>query len=64
VHQTPPADPYGTLVYASRATDVRATVVDGRVLVADGRLQEYDAGDVVRLAAIEARQLVERAGLV
>jgi 5-methylthioadenosine/S-adenosylhomocysteine deaminase len=62
-HQAPAADPYGVLVYASRASDVRTTVVEGRVLVDEGRLTELDAGAVVELAFREARQLIERAQL-
>ena len=31
VHQLPGRDPYSLLVYASRPTDVLATIVDGRV---------------------------------
>ncbi len=33
VHQHPAADPYSPLVYASRPSDVRATVVGGQVVV-------------------------------
>src|SRR5262249_28473032 len=32
-HQTPGPDPYSTLVYAARGTDVTTTVVDGELLV-------------------------------
>jgi 5-methylthioadenosine/S-adenosylhomocysteine deaminase len=63
-HQAPAGDPYGLLVYATGAADVRATVVDGRVLVEDGRLTGPDLVSVVDQAVVEARQLVTRAGLV
>ena len=36
-HLAPGPDPYSTLVYAARGTDVRTTIVDGEVLVDDGR---------------------------
>src|SRR5690606_30156330 len=62
-HQAPAADPYGVLVYASRASDVRTTVVEGRILVDEGRLTALDAAAVVELAGREARQLLERAQL-
>ena len=32
-HLAPDSDPYSTLVYAARGTDVRTTIVDGEVLV-------------------------------
>ena len=35
VHQAPDVDPWSTLVYATRGTDIRMTMVDGRVLVED-----------------------------
>ncbi len=36
-HLTPMYDPYSSLVYSARASDVRLVMVDGRVLVQDGR---------------------------
>ena len=36
-HLAPGPDPYSTLVYAARGSDVRTTIVDGEVLVDDGR---------------------------
>ena len=39
----PSIDPYSTLVYACRGTDVRVTMVDGDVLVRDGRHRGVDA---------------------
>lgn len=54
-------DPYSTLVYAARGTDVHTTVVDGRVLVHAHALQEMDETEVARDAAAEARALARRA---
>ena len=53
-HLTPGPDPYATLVYAARGTDVVATMIDGELLVDDGRLVRLDAADVVH----DARQAV------
>ena len=36
-HLAPGPDPYSTLVYAARGSDVRTTIVDGEVLVDDSR---------------------------
>jgi len=62
-HQVPDPDPYGTLVYAARATDVRTVVVDGEVLVEEGRPTRWDTSDLAATAAREARALAARAGI-
>jgi len=63
-HQAPAHDPYATLVYATTGRDVRTTVVDGRVLVDQGRLTGLDLEGTLELAGREASQLAERAGVV
>jgi 5-methylthioadenosine/S-adenosylhomocysteine deaminase len=62
-HQVPAPDPYATLVYATRPTDVRAVVVDGEVLVHDGRPTRWDPKELAIKAQQEAVALVARAGL-
>ena len=61
-HHAPFADrdPYTTLVHAARATDVRLTMVDGRVLYANGRHAAMDPEQVVASAAREASALLAR----
>jgi 5-methylthioadenosine/S-adenosylhomocysteine deaminase len=62
-HLAPDRDPFSTLVYAARGTDVRMTMVDGDVLVADFRLSRLDAGQVAADARLAAAELDGRAGL-
>ncbi len=63
LHQAPLGDPYGQLVYASRAADVRATIIDGEVVARDGRIV-WEDGDRVRAdAEAAARAMAGRAGL-
>ena len=62
-HATPAPDPYSTIVYAARPSDVRMTMVDGRVLVRDGVATQLDAARIAADAAYQARQLAQRAGL-
>lgn len=62
-HQSPAPDPYSALVYAARAADVRATIVDGEILVDDGVPTRVDPEEVVRTARHEAARLIARAGL-
>jgi cytosine/adenosine deaminase-related metal-dependent hydrolase len=62
-HTTPGPDPYSTLTYAARGTDVRATIVDGHVLVRDFAPVHLDPGEIAATARIEARELAVRAGI-
>src|ERR1019366_2833607 len=41
-HSTPASDPYATLVYSTRASDVCLTVCDGSVLFRDGNWTTLD----------------------
>ena len=54
-------DPYSTIVYASRGTDVRTTIVDGEVLIDDFRPVRWDSGQLSASAREEARALAGRA---
>jgi 5-methylthioadenosine/S-adenosylhomocysteine deaminase len=56
-------DPYSTIVYAARATDVRTTIVDGEVLVDEFRPVRWDADEIGRTARTEATALARRANL-
>jgi cytosine/adenosine deaminase-related metal-dependent hydrolase len=62
-HQAPDPDPYTTLVYAARPTDVRTVLVDGEVLVAEGSPTRWDSRDLAVRASREARALAARAGV-
>jgi 5-methylthioadenosine/S-adenosylhomocysteine deaminase len=54
--QTPMYDPVSHLVYVTRGDDVRATIVNGRILMRDRRVLTLDAPAVLR----EARAMAER----
>jgi 5-methylthioadenosine/S-adenosylhomocysteine deaminase len=62
-HLTPDIDPWSTLVYAARGTDVRLTMVDGEVLVRDFSLTQLDSSEVVARARSAATGLLSRARL-
>jgi 5-methylthioadenosine/S-adenosylhomocysteine deaminase len=51
-HMTPEHDPVANLVYAANGHDVRYTVVDGKILMAEGIITAFDERAVVQ----EARQ--------
>jgi 5-methylthioadenosine/S-adenosylhomocysteine deaminase len=61
-HMSPGVDPYSTLVYATRGSDVRATIVDGALLVDEGRLVREDPIEIATVARQEAKALASRAG--
>jgi len=63
LHQMPDRDPYSTLVYAARGSDVRTTIVDGEVLVDEFAPTRVDPGAIAADARAAAETLAERAGL-
>jgi cytosine/adenosine deaminase-related metal-dependent hydrolase len=62
-HLAPDVDPWTTLVYATRGTDIRLTMVDGRILVRDSHLSDLDEAEIAHDGREAAAQLAGRAGL-
>ncbi len=62
-HVAPAFDAAGTLVYATRATDVEHVLVAGRFVVERGELRTLDAARVAATARQQAGRLARRAGL-
>jgi 5-methylthioadenosine/S-adenosylhomocysteine deaminase len=62
-HLAPGPDPYSTLVYAARGSDVRTTIVDGELLVDDFTPVRVDRAEIAVEARAAARDLASRAGL-
>ncbi len=60
-HLAPGTDPYSTLVYAARGTDVRTTIVDGEVLVDDFEPTRVERAAILAEARSAARELASRA---
>jgi cytosine/adenosine deaminase-related metal-dependent hydrolase len=61
---SPERDPYTTLVHATRASDVRLTMVAGRVLYRDGTWTTLDPRAVQADARAELTGLLRRASMV
>ena len=57
------ADPYSAVVYASRGTDVRTTIVDGQVLIDNFQPTRWDFNEIKAVARAEATALAARANL-
>ncbi|RDW89287.1 putative atrazine chlorohydrolase deaminase [Coleophoma cylindrospora] len=62
-HQVPNYDPVATVVYATNAGDVDLVVVDGKVLVQDGKLLSMDEEAVMKDGILAGKAVIERAGL-
>jgi len=60
-HLAPGPDPYSTLVYSARGSDVRTTIVDGEVLVDDFAAVRVDSTELAISARAAARDLAARA---
>jgi 5-methylthioadenosine/S-adenosylhomocysteine deaminase len=56
-HLTPRPDIISTIVYAAEASDVYTTIIDGRILMRDGRLTTLDEQAVMRQARDEAARM-------
>jgi len=63
-HLAPGPDPYSTLVYAVRGSDVRTTVVDGELLVDEFTPVRVDRAEIAVEAREAALSLAKRAKLV
>jgi 5-methylthioadenosine/S-adenosylhomocysteine deaminase len=61
LHSSPQRDIVSALVYSAVASDVRATVIDGQVLMRDGELLTMNEAGVIEEANREAKSLTERA---
>ncbi|HET6615802.1 MAG TPA: 5'-deoxyadenosine deaminase [Dehalococcoidia bacterium] len=59
---SPDPDPWSSIVYAARGTDVLLTMVDGEVLGRERQLVREDAAEIAGTARDAARQLASRAG--
>lgn len=63
-HSSPHRDDVvSALVYSAQASDVRTTIIDGRVVMRDGELLTLDESAVIEEANREASALVKRAGI-
>jgi 5-methylthioadenosine/S-adenosylhomocysteine deaminase len=62
-HYAPDVDPWSTLAYAARGTDVELTMVDGEILARTGRLERADVDEIARSAREASVELAARAGI-
>ncbi|GAB7356319.1 hypothetical protein MBLNU459_g7116t1 [Dothideomycetes sp. NU459] len=63
VHLQPWHNPVGAVVYSATGRDVEMVVVDGRIVVNNGKLLTMDEEEIWREGARRAKEIVVRAGL-
>jgi 5-methylthioadenosine/S-adenosylhomocysteine deaminase len=61
-HLTPVYNPYSHLVYAAKSSDVRDVVVNGELLVQNGRLAKADLSDIMAKGRELARRVRRSVG--
>jgi len=62
-HLTPLGNAQAAVVYAARSADVRTVIVDGQIVVRDGRVTTLDEEAVRAQARERAQRALARAGL-
>jgi cytosine/adenosine deaminase-related metal-dependent hydrolase len=63
-HSSPRRDDVvSALVYSAQPSDVRATIIDGQIVMREGKLLTLDEASVIEEANREASALAARAGL-
>ncbi|KZP01527.1 amidohydrolase [Calocera viscosa TUFC12733] len=63
LYTTPNFNPVSTIVYCCSGADVVTVVVDGKEVVSDRKLVNWDEQEVIREGAEKAKALAERAGI-
>ena len=63
LHSSPKQDVISSLVYSAQPSDVRVTIINGRVVMRDGELLSLNEDSVMADANSEASALARRAGL-
>jgi 5-methylthioadenosine/S-adenosylhomocysteine deaminase len=63
LHAVPETDVVSSLVYSAEASDVRTSIIDGRVVMRDAELTTMNESDVIAEANREAKALSRRAAI-
>ncbi|MEW5974752.1 MAG: 5'-deoxyadenosine deaminase [Acidobacteriota bacterium] len=62
-HLSPSLDPFSTLVYSAHSSDVRSSVIDGRLVMKDRELLSLDAEKAIGESKQQWKRLAARAGI-
>ena len=61
LHSTPASDVVSVLVYSAEAEDVDTVIIDGELVMSDGKLLTINEAETIATANVEAEKLMERA---
>jgi 5-methylthioadenosine/S-adenosylhomocysteine deaminase len=61
LHSTPSSNIVSSLVYSAEADDVDTVIIDGELVMNDGKLSTINEAETIALAKVEAEKLMERA---
>ena len=61
LHAAPETDVVSSVVYSAQSSDVRTSIIDGRIVMHDGELKTMNETAVIAEANREAKALSERA---
>jgi 5-methylthioadenosine/S-adenosylhomocysteine deaminase len=64
VRTTPCPDPVSAIVYAAEASNIRTVMIDGRILMREGKLTAFDEKAVLAEANRQAALLQSRASSI
>lgn len=62
-HLTPYTNPVSNLVYAAHGNDVDTVIIDGKIIVENGKVLTMDEEDILERAKKRAEMVYERAGI-
>ena len=63
VHHTPVLDPLSAVVWSSTGSDVETTIVDGEILMRDGKVMTMDEAAVISTAAARGEAVLKQSGV-
>jgi 5-methylthioadenosine/S-adenosylhomocysteine deaminase len=63
LHNTPLHDPVSNLVYSANGSDVSTVMIEGEIVVDEGRLTFLDEQELMVRVQLRAEELAERAGV-
>ena len=61
LHTTPPAEVISSLVYSAAPEDVDTVLIDGSLVMSEGKLLTIDDRETIAMATAEAEKLMIRA---
>jgi 5-methylthioadenosine/S-adenosylhomocysteine deaminase len=58
-HLTPMYNPFSHIVYSAKGSDVSHTIINGRLVMAEGKILTMDVDDIIKKAGEHSRKVIE-----